>query len=280
MDHTKRISVVRVPDTPAHNEVANYIFSTLNQSGLKVEWDEFEDNTPLGKKRFRNIIASINEDSDKTIVLAAHYDSKLFHDFKFVAATDSAASCAILLELAKNFKHSFPDTKEWGLKIVFFDGEEAFVDWTEEDSIYGARHLAKKWETQDVRGESMISRIKLFVLLDLLGYEPSNLYSLRAETNSFFDLLIRSEEHVRLSGLVKDQPSKNIFLQRRLYNFRVDDDHKPFMNRGVPIVHMIPAPFPPFWHSAGDTVDKLSLPVMKTLQHTLEHAVVTYVQDL
>ena len=31
------------------------------------------------------------------------------------------------------------------LQLIFLDGEEAFVDWTDKDSIYGARHLAKKW---------------------------------------------------------------------------------------------------------------------------------------
>lgn len=31
------------------------------------------------------------------------------------------------------------------LRFLFLDGEEAFKDWTETDSIYGARHLADKW---------------------------------------------------------------------------------------------------------------------------------------
>lgn len=28
--------------------------------------------------------------------------------------------------------------------MIFFDGEEAFVRWTNEDSIYGSRHLAEE----------------------------------------------------------------------------------------------------------------------------------------
>jgi glutaminyl-peptide cyclotransferase len=28
---------------------------------------------------------------------------------------------------------------------VFFDGEEAFENWTRTDSLYGSRHLAQKW---------------------------------------------------------------------------------------------------------------------------------------
>ena len=31
------------------------------------------------------------------------------------------------------------------LQIVFFDGEEAFGDWTASDSLYGSRHLAQRW---------------------------------------------------------------------------------------------------------------------------------------
>ena len=40
-------------------------------------------------------------------------------------------------------KHSNPDLT---IQLVFLDGEEAFVEWTDRDSIYGARNLAAKWE--------------------------------------------------------------------------------------------------------------------------------------
>ena len=33
--------------------------------------------------------------------------------------------------------------EESSLQLIFFDGEEAFVRWTDTDSIYGARHLAE-----------------------------------------------------------------------------------------------------------------------------------------
>lgn len=33
-----------------------------------------------------------------------------------------------------------------GLKFVFFDGEEAVERWTQDDSTYGARKLANKWQ--------------------------------------------------------------------------------------------------------------------------------------
>jgi len=36
-------------------------------------------------------------------------------------------------------EHDDDDVADTTLQLVFFDGEEAFVDWTETDSIYGAR---------------------------------------------------------------------------------------------------------------------------------------------
>lgn len=34
------------------------------------------------------------------------------------------------------------------LQYIFFDVEEAFVEWNAKDSIYGARQLARKWELE------------------------------------------------------------------------------------------------------------------------------------
>ena len=48
------------------------------------------------------------------------------------------------------------------VQLVLFDGEEAFVQWSATDSLYGSRHLAEKWKDE-------IDTIDLFILLDLIG---------------------------------------------------------------------------------------------------------------
>lgn len=85
------------------------------------------------------------------LVLAAHYDSKLTPE-GFVGAIDSAAPCAMLVHAARSVDDAL--TRKWsqmqedgmvgletdtGVQIVLLDGEEAFLTWTDEDSIYGAR---------------------------------------------------------------------------------------------------------------------------------------------
>lgn len=37
--------------------------------------------------------------------------------------------------------------KPLSLMMVFFDGEEAFLEWSKSDSLYGSRHLAAKMES-------------------------------------------------------------------------------------------------------------------------------------
>jgi len=84
---------------------------------------------------------------------------------QFVGATDSAMSCALMLDLAEALDpllnsrferlesglEDDEDVSETTLQLVFFDGEEAFRDWTETDSIYGARLTFLSLRCVDVR---------------------------------------------------------------------------------------------------------------------------------
>lgn len=45
------------------------------------------------------------------------------------------------------------------LQVALFDGEEAFVSWTADDSIYGSTHLAKLWSQEDGNYNTQLSKI-------------------------------------------------------------------------------------------------------------------------
>ena len=72
----------------------------MNGLGWTVEEDSFDNNTPVGRKRFTNVVATLNPDAPRHLVLACHYDSKLDREGQFVGATDSAVPCAMMLNLA------------------------------------------------------------------------------------------------------------------------------------------------------------------------------------
>jgi hypothetical protein len=47
------------------------------------------------------------------------------------------------------------------------------------------------------------------------------------------------------------------------YHGFVQDDHVPFMQRGVDILHIIPTPFPPVWHTMDDDGVHLDVPTIR-----------------
>ena len=156
--------------------------------GWSIEEDNFEQNTVVGKVPFSNIIATLDPNAPRRMVLACHYDSKI-SPRGFLAATDSAAPCAQMINLARSMQNELEGSKgrELTLQFIFFDGEEAFRQWSSTDSLYGSRHLAAKWqrepyEYQGIRGNTL-DRIDVFMLLDLLGANAPTITSTHSDTN-------------------------------------------------------------------------------------------------
>lgn len=112
MRDVKRIAVERVPDTAPHKDLQDFIVSRFPSDLWYAEEDVLDATTPYGVKKFTNWIFTPQEDrkielgqrsgkTSNTVVVAAHYDSKYFPSPRhFVAATDSAVPCAVLLDIA------------------------------------------------------------------------------------------------------------------------------------------------------------------------------------
>jgi len=124
----------------------------------KIELHNSTSTTPVSKGKevpFVNFIATRDppgafEGDVSRLALVAHYDSK-YTPKDFIGAIDSAAPCAMIMHIARSLDAAM--TKKWtstdaddfdvehrGLQILFLDGEEAFVSWTNDDSLYGARY--------------------------------------------------------------------------------------------------------------------------------------------
>jgi len=245
----------------------------LRDLGWDVEVDSFHDVAPImGKLHFHNIIATLNPKAERYLVLACHYDSKYMPGVEFLGATDSAVPCAMLLNLAQVLQEQLHPLKEskLSLMLLFFDGEEAFEEWGPDDSIYGARHLAKRWQR-----EGKLDRIDLLVLLDLLGAPDPSFYSFFQNTESWYMRLQSVEtrlakmellERYASSGVAQYDP-RRYFQSQAMRSSMIEDDHIPFLRRNVPILHIIPVPFPSVWHKPDDnasvidyaTTDNLAL---------------------
>lgn len=189
------ILIPRVVGTPNHEKVLKYIIRELKKAKFHVELDEFQAKTPnFGVLQFSNVIATLNPNAERFLVLSCHYDSKYFANEDFLGATDSAVPCAMMLNLAKVMKKDLERAKnndKLSLKLIFFDGEEAFKEWGPDDSIYGARHLAQKYEETENIVQSTyervtdIHRIDVLILLDLLGAQSPKFYSFFKNTEKW-----------------------------------------------------------------------------------------------
>ncbi|XP_057332682.1 glutaminyl-peptide cyclotransferase-like [Microplitis mediator] len=281
------ICIVRVVGSLNHAKVKNYIKKTMKNLGWSIERDEFYDVTPtFGKLKFENIIATLNPNAKRYLSLACHYDSKYTREGNFVGATDSAVPCAQLINLATVMKSQLEPLKnaDLSLMFIFFDGEEAFDTWGPKDSIYGARHLADKWHSvKQTYGEendiSNLDKMDVLVLLDLLGAPNPNFYNFFDNTARWYSQLILAENRLHELSLLKNYdghiPSRKYFQPQSVSSY-IEDDHIPFLKKNVPILHLIPHPFPDVWHKPSDNLKNIDLTTTENLNKIIRVFVATY----
>ena len=304
----------RVPGSPGSAYVLNHFVDFFKTSLPK--WDiAFQNSTSktpaTGDKDIPFVNLIVSRDPPWTtsgevgrLTLVAHYDSKLT-PAGFIGATDSAAPCAMLMHAARSVDSAL--TKKWehmqaegvgdggflgleeqkGIQIFFLDGEEAFVDWDKDDSIYGARALAAELEATPHPAMSTyhnaLSSISLFLLLDLLGEKNPSVPSWFKTTHWAYismatlenrlrsqSLFFSSTEHPRNSdNHQKSERADSPFLpeaekaEDQWAGVKMEDDHIPFMARGVEVLHIIPYPFPRAWHNMDDDGEHLDLNTVK-----------------
>lgn len=220
------ICVPRVVGTPGHEQVKDYVARELKAAGLDVQLDTFTKTAPIvGKVRFTNIIGRMNPDADRFLALACHYDSKYFpNGERFVGAIDSAVPCSMMLNVLRTLNASLAQKQRRngvGLMLIFFDGEEAFDTWTDTDSLYGSRHLARKL------GD--IDNIDALVLLDLIGAANPTFYNYFPATVPLFQRLVEIERGLFAAGQMMGQ---RYMFQPRHSHASIADDHLPFVAKG------------------------------------------------
>ena len=238
LKHVERLVAIgpRVAGTPGGVKAREYVVAELRKlSGAQVQVKPFEGDTPDGRMKMANVVAVLPGRRPDVIMLAGHYDTKLFKEFTFVGANDGGSSAGLLLELARRLAAGRRDYTYW---LVWFDGEEARREWTDRDSLYGSRRLAA-----DLAREQKLPRA--MILVDMIGDR---------------DLDIRREAHSAgwLTDIVWDAAARLGHGRHFLRETQpVEDDHVPFLRLGVPAALLIDFDYPP-WHTAGDTLDKIS----------------------
>jgi len=161
-DYTSKIVAIgpRQPNTDGIHREQDFIRADLTKSGCKFDEDDFNSSTPIGSVPMKNIVAKIPGKTNDFLLLLTHYDTKRQDDF--VGAVDGGSSTGLMLEMAR-LLCSRKD-QPLGVWIAFLDGEEAFVEWNDDDSVYGSRELAARMA---LSGD--LKRVRAVILADMVG---------------------------------------------------------------------------------------------------------------
>ncbi|KAG7226254.1 hypothetical protein INR49_003004 [Caranx melampygus] len=282
--------VTRYPGSAGSQAVQDHIKTTLGSlgAGWEVTEDRFMSQTPYGPLPFTNLIATLNPSAKRRLVLACHFDSKYYppqwHGREFQGATDSAVPCAMMLEMARALDEELKAQKSSSpnltLQLIFFDGEEALFQWTPSDSLYGSRHLAQKMESTPhpagATGTNQLHGMDLFVLLDLIGAPGPHFGNQFPSTTPWLSRLQNIEKRLHSMNQLVDHPNSVQYFWPDRPVGHIQDDHIPFLNRGVRILHLIPSPFPSVWHTFDDNEQNLDRSSIQNLNKILQIFVLEY----
>jgi glutaminyl-peptide cyclotransferase len=239
-EHLRQLVAIgpRPSGSPAIEQTRKYITDQLAASGLSVVEQEWDEHTPIDHVKMVNLSVTIPGARRDRIVIAGHYDTKLYRQFRFVGASDGGSSAAFLLELARVLKaRRNPLT----IELLFLDGEEARLpEWSGTDNTYGSRHYVEM-----ARRDGSLATLRTMVLVDMIGDRD---LAIRRDTNStpwLTNILWDTAKRQELDDYFVAEPT------------RIEDDHLPFLAAGIPAVDVIDLDYEA-WHTSKDTLDACS----------------------
>jgi len=236
----------RTPGSTGHARVIEWMREELSYAG----WESRIQSAEMLGHQIQNVIAYRGNEKP-TIIIAAHYDTRLFADNDpdpakrlepVPGANDGASGVAVLLELARVLPEDSEPT--W---LVFFDAEDngRIQGW---DWILGSQAFVAEL---DFRPEAV-------VIVDMIGDADQNIY---VERNS--DPALVQE----IWGVAAELGYEQAFIPEPKYS--ILDDHTPFLQAGIPAVDIIDFDYP-YYHTISDTIDKVSAQSLQTVGETLQ----------
>ena len=242
----------RNPGSEGHKNTLNYYLKTFNGLADTVFTQSFEDEMPRtrAKVKMNNVIAQFNRESNKQIMISAHWDTRPWADtgsimkkeMPIIGANDGASGVAVIIELAYIFKQNPPPI---GVSLVLFDAEDYGVpgdSWTYcKGSQYFARNLP-------------ISYPEYGINIDMIADRQPEFYIERISYQQNASLVLELWELSEELGLkaFKKQAKDSIF-----------DDHVPLYEiAGIPAINIIDFDYPNdktnYWHTHNDIVQNCS----------------------
>src|SRR4051794_10664696 len=206
---------------------------------LKALADKLQASLPNGRFEpveggLQNIVGEI-PGKGKAIVLAAHYDTKDLPDF--VGANDGAGGTAAVVEIARTMAAMQRPKDAPPIRFVLFDGEEATDDSDFLGTgVRGAKAYANKYADSTEK----------LILLDFVADKDLAIPREQTSDEQMWADLRAAAERVGAQSAFPDEEQGG-----------VQDDHTPFVEKGIPAIDLIDFDFP-CWHQTCDDMTAVS----------------------
>lgn len=262
----------RPSGSSAIEKARQHITETLIKNGWEAERQEFRE-TPVsgrGETVFANIIARFPATkgqpasrATQRVIIGSHFDTKVM-PFRFVGANDGGSSTGALLELSRVLALAPAFAQQF--ELVFFDGEEGVEQISSNvefgpDGLVGSRYYAKQ-----VRERAR--QFRFAIVWDMIGDKELTI-TLPTDTPS------------QLSGGILKAAEQLGF--RNKFGFApgpILDDHEPIARIArIPAMDIIDFNYTTtenqIWHTAQDTMDKLSAESLEIVGRTTLKMLIT-----
>jgi Zn-dependent M28 family amino/carboxypeptidase len=246
----------------------DYIIKVFKDYGYSTE----EQIYPFQGREFKNIIAVKSGESDKIIIVGAHYDSVIGSP----GADDNASAVAGLLELARILKE---EKLSVTIKFIAFTNEEPpFFLSSEMGSMVYAKEAKRKKE-----------KIEAMLCLESIGYYsdkrgsqsyPLGLNLFYPDKGDFIGIVgnLRSKRLVRdIKEILKKQNIKTQTLVCPSFLVPAIEfsDNSSFWRKGFKAVMITDTAFyrNPYYHTQDDTPDKINYKKLEELVYGLKNVI-------
>jgi hypothetical protein len=265
----------RVPNSTAHQACSDYLSAQLKRFGAVVIEQKADlkgfDGLTLHSV---NIIGSYNPKATTRVVLFSHWDSRPWadndpnpanHKQPVMGANDGASGVGVLLEMARQLGVQKP---EIGVDIIFFDAEDYGSSAsgggqnTEDTWCLGTQYWAKNPHVPGYKA-------KYGILLDMVGAPQATFPKEQISQSYAADVVERVWSQAKSLGF------SQYFVDQA--GGAITDDHV-YVNQlaGIPsidIIHYSNSGFGSYWHTVGDTMDKVDKNTLNAVGTTLMHLV-------
>jgi Iap family predicted aminopeptidase len=219
--------------SPEIDLARDYLANEFTSLGLSVETPSVTIASGVSAE---NVIATLVGSTfpDEWIVIGAHYDSRNVSltntSNPSPGAEDNASGCAGVVEVARVLAATQPKRT---IKFICFTGEE--------QNLLGAEAFAA-----GLASAGTLSRVKLAIIMDMIGYSSTTALDVLLETSSALQAVLPAFQSAAADY------SPGMVVTTSLSPF--GSDHMPFINRGVPSLLLIENEWDsyPHYHKATD----------------------------